>query len=234
MSGKQLTNFAIACTRSSFWTDIKGHKLLNQDFRKILRPEDLTPENLGSWDLDYIFFPYWNSKISSEVFDKWPCYVFHVAPLPYGRGGSPVQNLIRQGFKSAPLNAIRVHEELDAGPVLTSSEISLEGAASDIFSRVSLEIANQILSIISESLHEIEQSGEPTIFKRIRPADNEIKIGMSLEEIYDEIRMVDSPDYLPAFVRMGDLDIELYGAAMEEGQISGSFRIRLARTERDR
>ena len=227
-------NFAIACTRSSFWTDIKGHKLLYEDFQKILKPEDLTPEVLSSWNADLIFFPYWNSKISSEVFDNWPCYVFHVAPLPYGRGGSPVQNLIREGFKSAPLNAIRVIQDLDAGPVLMSSEISLEGAASDIFARISLEIANQILSILSESLPEIEQSGEATIFKRIQPADNQIKAGMSLEEMYDEIRMVDSPDYLPAFVRIGDIDIELYEAAMSEGEISGSFRIRPARTERDR
>jgi len=226
-------NFAIACTRSSFWVDINGHDLLNQDFQKILKPQDLTPEVLSSGDLDLIFFPYWNNKIPSEVFDNWRCYVFHVAPLPYGRGGSPVQNLIREGFESAPLNAIRVVEELDAGPVLMSSEISLEGAASDIFARISRQIADQILSIIRGLPPEIEQSGEPTLFKRIRPKENEIKAGMSLQEMYDEIRMVDSPDYLPAFVRIGAFDIELYGAALSEHEISGSFRIRRARTERD-
>ncbi len=226
-------NFAIACTRSSFWADIDGHMLLNQDFQTIRKPEHLTPEVLSSADLDFVFFPYWNNKISSEIFGKWPCYVFHVAPLPHGRGGSPIQNLIREGYKSAPLNAIRVVEELDAGPVLMSSEISLEGAASDIFARISRQIADQILSIIGESPPEIEQSGEPTIFKRIQPKENEIKAGMSLQEMYDEIRMVDSADYLPAFVRIGAFDIELYGAALSEHEISGSFRIRRFRTERE-
>ncbi len=29
-----------------------------------------------------------------EIFENWACVVFHMTDLPYGRGGSPLQNLI--------------------------------------------------------------------------------------------------------------------------------------------
>jgi methionyl-tRNA formyltransferase len=37
--------------------------------------------------------------------------------LPFGRGGSPLQNLISRKIYNTKLSAIRVVKELDAGPV---------------------------------------------------------------------------------------------------------------------
>ena len=45
--------------------------------------------------------------------------------LPYGRGGSPLQNLIVRGHKETKISAIKVVKELDAGPVLSSLELML-------------------------------------------------------------------------------------------------------------
>ena len=43
---------------------------------------------------DYIFFPHWSWIIPEDVFSSFKCVVFHMTDLPYGRGGSPLQNLI--------------------------------------------------------------------------------------------------------------------------------------------
>ena len=37
--------------------------------------------------------------------------------LPYGRGGSPLQNLIINGHKETMMSALRCVQELDAGPI---------------------------------------------------------------------------------------------------------------------
>ena len=37
--------------------------------------------------------------------------------LPYGRGGSPLQNLIVRGHKHTMISAIKCVKELDAGPI---------------------------------------------------------------------------------------------------------------------
>lgn len=37
--------------------------------------------------------------------------------LPYGRGGSPVQNLILNGHKKTIISALNVTKDLDAGDV---------------------------------------------------------------------------------------------------------------------
>ena len=55
---------------------------------------DLSVEALVEFDPDYVFFTHWNWIVESEIHDNFNCVVFHTAPLPYGRGGSPIQNLI--------------------------------------------------------------------------------------------------------------------------------------------
>ena len=37
--------------------------------------------------------------------------------LPFGRGGSPLQNLIVRGYKETMLSAIKCVGEVDAGPI---------------------------------------------------------------------------------------------------------------------
>ena len=43
--------------------------------------------------------------------------------LPYGRGGSPLQNLIARGFLETKISAILVEKQLDAGPVYLKMEL---------------------------------------------------------------------------------------------------------------
>ncbi|MFA5260471.1 MAG: methionyl-tRNA formyltransferase, partial [Candidatus Omnitrophota bacterium] len=48
---------------------------------------------------DLIFFPHWSWKIPRDIYAAYPCVAFHMTDLPYGRGGSPLQNLIMRGHR---------------------------------------------------------------------------------------------------------------------------------------
>ena len=76
---------------------------------------------------DYIFFPHWNWIVPKSVHTNFKCILFHTAPLSYGRGGSPIQNLILKGYKNVPVCALEMIEELDAGPILIKKNINLKG-----------------------------------------------------------------------------------------------------------
>jgi len=48
----------------------------------------------------YIFFPHWSWIVSDEIIEEYECICFHMTDLPFGRGGSPLQNLIIQGYET--------------------------------------------------------------------------------------------------------------------------------------
>ncbi len=50
-------------------------------------------------------------------FFNFNCVVFHMTDLPFGRGGSPLQNLISRGIYKTKISAIKVVKEIDAGPI---------------------------------------------------------------------------------------------------------------------
>ena len=44
--------------------------------------------------------------------------------LPFGRGGSPLQNLIVRGYKSTKLTAIKVQSGIDTGDIYLKKPFS--------------------------------------------------------------------------------------------------------------
>ena len=56
-----------------------------------------------------------------------------MSDLPYGRGGSPLQNLIIREHRKTMISAIQCVKEIDAGPVYLKKPLSLEGSAEEIF-----------------------------------------------------------------------------------------------------
>ena len=62
-----------------------------------------TPDELARLDLDavaprYVFVPHWSWIIPEAVWRRFETVVFHMTDLPYGRGGSPLQNMIVRGL----------------------------------------------------------------------------------------------------------------------------------------
>lgn len=74
--------------------------------------------------------------------------VFHTAPLPFGRGGSPIQNLIARKIDAAPVCAFRMTDVLDGGPIYDSIQVSLSGTIEEIFNRIANIIDTLIIKII--------------------------------------------------------------------------------------
>lgn len=133
------------------------------EIKIITQKEDLNPKAIKEFEPDLIFFPHWSYLIPQDIYENYVCVVFHMTDLPFGRGGSPLQNLIIRGFKETKISAIRVQEEIDAGPVYIKEKVSLDGNADEIFKRISDIIFEKMIPRFwNEKLEPIEQMGTPT------------------------------------------------------------------------
>ena len=79
--------------------------------------EDFNYENLKKLKPIKIFIPHWSYIIPSNIYENFECVVFHMTDLPYGRGGSPLQNLIIRDIKKTKISALRVEKGLDTGKI---------------------------------------------------------------------------------------------------------------------
>ncbi len=185
------------------WTRLSSKEKVNYDYLKSLNP-------------DKIFIPHWSHIIPEEVTNEFECIIFHMTDLPFGRGGSPLQNLIVRGFKETKISAIRAEKGLDTGPIYLKKNLNLEGTAQEIFERTVPIIFDMIKEIAISSPTPIDQSGEPTLFKRRKPEDGNISKLKELEKIYDYIRMLDAEGYPKAFVEFDNFKLEFSSAKMDE------------------
>lgn len=194
------------------WNIQEYHETISKfpgDWKLISDPKDLTVEMLEKFQPRYIFFPHWGAKVSKEITDRFECVCFHSTDLPYGRGGSPIQNLIARGHHDTKVTALKMIQELDAGPIYFKKPLSLKGSAQEIFLRLSKTVSEMIHEMILNEPKSSPQNGEPTLFQRRTPQMSEIpsKIN-SLEELYNHIRMLDAEEYPKAFLQYGDLKLE--------------------------
>lgn len=179
-----------------------------------------------------IFFVHWNWKVSSEFLEQYDCFCFHMTDLPYGRGGSPLQNLILRGKKETKICALKMVEELDAGPVYLRRSLTLEGSALDIFIRASKICVSMALSLVQSNISPIKQVGDITTFSRLSEVDNLIEFkNTNIEKIYDLIRMLDAPGYPSAWVGLANFRLEFVNAGLIDETIHGTYRLRLAGQE---
>ena len=199
----------------------EGHNVTFIDDYTVLSPcylETLKP--------DIIFFPHWNWKVGPEIHKNYHCIVFHTAPLPYGRGGSPIQNLILEGHEYVPVCALQMTDDMDAGAIYASRLISLEGRLRDIFKRINDSVNQLIADLVSGVLpHPVPQKGEPHYFKRRSDTDNQIPEDIDLKQIFDRIRMLDDESYPRSFITHGDYRIEFSDAEFDGNKIIASCSI---------
>ena len=173
----------------------------------------------------YIFFPHWSHMIPEAIFAKYSCVIFHMTDLPYGRGGSPLQNLIINGHKETQISAIKAQKELDAGPVYLKLPLSLSGSAQEIFERSSDIILKMIKLIVKNDPIPEEQQGTPVIFKRRTPEMSDISRLTGLTEVYDYIRMLDAEGYPHAFMESENFKFEFTNAQTNNEEVIANVRI---------
>ena len=213
---------------------LKKSKDLLQEYnvRLITDKEELTFDSLYRIQPDYIFFPHWSWIIPPEIYRTFRCVVFHMTDLPFGRGGSPLQNLIAKGITETKISAIAVTEGLDAGPIYLKEPLSLYGNAEEIYMRAAKIIfTNMIPQIINDCPKPVPQTGEATFFARRTPEMSELLPDMTLEQIFDHIRMLDADGYPHAFIRLGSKIIEFSRAKQTYDGILADVRIKEAVTD---
>lgn len=198
-----MQQYVIATVKS--W-NIRNAKILISENREnkiylITEKNALTEEFLDRVRPRYIFFPHWSWLIPEKIFTSYNCVVFHMTDLPFGRGGSPLQNLLVRGIYETKISAIKVCSGIDAGPVYCKEPINIsEGNADEILTRVSnIVFTRMIPRFLTEELTISEQDGEVVSFRRRTPEQSEIPDGLSQRQIYDYIRMLDGEGYPRAF-----------------------------------
>lgn len=197
------------------------------DIRIITKKEDLTIESVAEFHPALIFFPHWSHIIPKEIYETYNCVVFHMTDLPYGRGGSPLQNLIVRGHKETKLSAIKVTEGIDQGPIYFKEELALCGSAEEIYKRASdIIFTKMIPKFLVGNIEPKEQEGNPVVFKRRKKEESELKQDFSLEKIYDYIRMLDAEGYPHAYIEFGDYKIEFVEGKMRDGFVEARAIVR--------
>ena len=167
----------------------------------------------------YIFFPHWRWIVSSDIVEQYECVCFHMTDLPFGRGGTPLQNLIVQNIEKTVLTALRMDEGLDTGPIYYKKPLSLHGSAYDIYKRSGRLCWDMISDFIKEYPNPMAQEGAITNFKRRTPEQSQIPEGLSLEGIYDYIRMLDAPSYPKAFLEINGYRLEFESSVYINGKL---------------
>lgn len=201
-------------------------KKTGQEFIYISDQNELAEDKLEKLKPKYIFFAHWSSRIPAGVWEHYESIIFHMTDVPYGRGGSPLQNLIMRGHESTVISALRCVDALDAGPVYLKRPLSLAGSAGEIFCRADKVIEEMIIEILEKQPVPQPQTGEPTFFTRRTPADGNLIKAQSANELFDMIRMLDADGYPPAFLECGDFKVEFKRAERQANGIEATVLIR--------
>ena len=195
---------------------------------------EVNQENLSRLSPRLIFFPHWSYIIPAEVYDNFTCIIFHMTDVPFGRGGSPLQNLIARGMYETKLSAIKCGKDLDAGDVYMKRPLSLWGTAEEIYLRAAELTKEMMIALIREDITPVPQTGEPVVFRRRKPGDGDVSELDSLAAVFDYIRMLDAETYPAAFLNVGRLHLEFSRASLRENHILADVKISMRRVQGDK
>jgi methionyl-tRNA formyltransferase len=200
------------------------HRPLFEQLREEIEAEWLLIQTKDKFTLDRliefkpnkIFIPHWSYLIPSEIFEGFECILFHMTDLPFGRGGSPLQNLIKRGFTETMISAMRVESGIDTGKIYLKRKLLLNGSALEIFIRASNIIKGMVVEINSSDIQPVAQKGQPVVFKRRTPDQSNIDSIKDINELYDHIRMLDCEGYPAAYIENECFKFEFYRVSFKD------------------
>ncbi len=123
-----------------------------------------------------VFHYGWSWLVPQPVLDLCPNVTLHPGKLPKDRGGSPIQNQIRNGETWTYANIIKLVPGLDEGPVYLRERLSLEGDDADTvwwrMTAAGAMLTRQFLAGIALGTLQPapqDETVEPKVYKRVRP-----------------------------------------------------------------
>ena len=216
--------------------NIENYFLLKKTFSNqynfilLTNPNELTKESLKKLMPKYIFFPHWSWIIPSEIHQNYECIGFHMTDLPYGRGGSPFQNLIMQEHYNTKISVLKIEKGLDTGDIYLQKDLDISiGSAEENFMKISKIIFAEIIpQFLSATPTARPQQGDITTFKRREPKESNIEMlqAEQLYKIYDFIRMLDAEGYPKAFFQLENFKIELSEVHQKNNRLTGRFEVK--------
>lgn len=200
---------------------------MHRPVKCISAPPKLTPEAVAVIDPQWIFVPHWSHLIPEAIWGRWPTVIFHMTDLPYGRGGSPLQNLIQRGHSCTMLTALRCGSGLDTGDVYLKEPLSLHGSAEEILLRADGLVEQMVERIVLEEPVAMPQEGKAVVFNRRTPAQSNLAIVPEgdLNAWYDQIRMLDAEGYPHAFLEAYGMRLEFRRVCQRSGGLHADVRI---------
>lgn len=208
--------FAIACRTAGFWS-VFDDGLVPEGYLRIEGRAELSMDRLEAAGVEVIFFPHWSWIVPEDILDRFECICFHSAPLPFGRGGSPIQNMIAMGKEETEVVALRMESRLDAGPVYLRASCSLLGGGEEVMIRIYRRIAAMIGTLSRAIPDPVPQDGPVTTFRRRSPGDSRIPPDSSIEHLFDHLRMLDVEGYPSAFLDHGGFRFRFSRPALRFG-----------------
>ena len=203
------------------WSLKLYEKLLDMDdnFVLIKSPKKLTNSFVKKLNPEFIFFPDWSWIIPKKITDNYKCVCLHESNLPKFRGGSPLQNQIIRGITKTKTTAFFMSNGIDEGDIILQKNLSLKGKIEDIFLRMIENDFKIITKIISGKYTVKKQKGIPTLFKRRKPEESELKnLNFSKKYLYDFIRMLEDP-YPNAFIKSGKRKIIFKSVNLKDNKL---------------
>jgi len=182
--------------------------------------ENLTLENIKKINPKYIFFPHWSWIVPKEITDSYDCVCIHMTDLPYGRGGSPLQNLIIKGHKVTKITALKMTQELDTGDIYHKVSLDLLGSAQEIFIEAANKAYELIKFIVENNPAPQPQEGEVVNFNRRKPSQSEIPKDITFDNIYDYVRMLDADTYPAAYIDFDGFRLLFKKAKLDNGKLT--------------
>jgi methionyl-tRNA formyltransferase len=223
---KNTHQYVIATIKPWNITNYKKYFGTKKNFHLITTREGLTLSKLKKINPRYVFFPHWSWIVPKEIWQEFECVTIHETDLPYGRGGSPIQNLIALKHKKTKISAIKIDAGIDTGELYLKKSISLRGTAQEIFTRVSDTVFSSVIpTIIAKEPKPKKQQGKAVVFKRRTPEMSCINGNETQAELYDRIRMVDADSYPKAYIEVGNKRFEFSDATLAKGTLHAKVTI---------
>jgi len=188
--------------------------------------KELKSLNLYELSPDWIFFPHWSWKVPPEIFTEYQCVIFHMTDLPFGRGGTPLQNLILRGKTNTKICALKCEDGIDTGPIYCRRPLSLNGSAEEILRRAQLQIQDMIQEILDHNPSPKPQTGDAVEFERRNASDGDLESVTEISTAYDYIRMLDAEGYPNAYLQTSHLQFDFNNVERVGEDLIANVRIK--------
>jgi len=182
--------------------ECRGIDVLRLDPHKDLKPDGIGFQAIRDIAPGAIFYYGWSWFVPPALLSLCPNVTLHPGKLPKDRGGSPIQNQIRNGEDWTYANIIGLVPGLDEGPIYMRQQISLAGDEADaVWARMTAAgamLSRRFLrSLAAGSLTAEKQDPAitPTLYRRVRPEDAELRPAeQSARQMYDIVRAHNESD----------------------------------------